>query len=298
MGGRRSQQPAISLFSFQDIVTSVTAILILIVLIMSLELITRKFTQAAGDVEATVVAIDQSVAEMEVLVNRLRAKVASDASVPAAGAALSRSDRDVRILRDQVERAAGQVADAQRVRDAARRMADAAAAELRHKESMAVEMLEQERHADEVAAEAEQLAAKNAEERSRLDAQLRDLKKRGGNTMDLVFRRPEDPSRQSWLLEVSEQGCVAVRLGSGQPEPLGASTGAGTPFASWFERLRSGGDYVLVLIRPSGIDAVGDVLRQLSERDVPHGKEFIGEEQPVHDGAAPAGQSSRATGSD
>jgi hypothetical protein len=286
MSGRRSQQPSISLFSFQDIVTSVTAILILVVLILSLELITRKYVQAASDTAATTSTVVESVAELESLVSRLQAAQAQDDLTSLLTALPSASERDVRILRDQRERIVDQVADARRIRDEARRLAADAVRELQRQESLAGEMLEQEREADDITAEAHKISAANAEERERLDAKQKELKTRPRGETELVYHRPRDTSRQSWLLEVSDAGFVALRLGSGRPEPLGEGDAPGEKFTAWATRLTPANDYVLVLIRPSGIAAVASALERLQGLRIPHGTDYIGEAQEVHDGSA------------
>lgn len=286
MSGRRSAHPSISLFSFQDIVTSVTAILILVVLILTLELISRKFVEAAGSAAATTTTIKDSVAELEALVARLQAALPEQDATRQLRAPLPTTERDVRILRDQRARLLGQVEDARRVRDESRRLAEAAVEELKRQESLETEMQQQEREAEEVAIETKRLNESNAEERDRLEALQDELKARPQGETELVYRRPRDTSRQSWLLEVSEAGLVALRLGTGRPEPLGQSGNTHSRFTAWAGRLTTHGDYVLVLIRPSGIEAVEPVLTTLKARGIPHGTDFIGEEQEVHDGSA------------
>ena len=61
----RSKDVAISLFSFQDIITSVTAIMILLVLILALELATRVATKGmAAEDRRVAQQLKRSVAEM------------------------------------------------------------------------------------------------------------------------------------------------------------------------------------------------------------------------------------------
>jgi hypothetical protein len=296
MSGRRSTYPSISLFSFQDIVTSVTAILILVVLILTLELISRKFVEAATSAAASTTTIKESVAELEELVARLQAAIPEEDAASQLRAPLPTTERDVRILRDQRERLLGQVEDARRIRDESRRLAEEAVGELKRQESLETEMQQQEQEAHDVAMETKKLNEANADERDRLEALEDELKARPKGETELVYRRPRDTSRQSWLLEVSEAGFVALRLGTGRPEPLGREDGGESRLAVWAGQLKPNGDYVLVLIRPSGIEATESVLAILKDLGIPHGTDFIGEGQEVHDGSAAPDEEGRGNG--
>ena len=53
----RRKSVGVSLFSFQDIITSVTAIIILVLLLLTLELLFRKYGLAASDTVRTQVEL-------------------------------------------------------------------------------------------------------------------------------------------------------------------------------------------------------------------------------------------------
>ena len=59
MGHRRAGAPPISLFSFQDIITSVTGIMILVTLMMSIELVQRN--QQGGAVRMSTAHVETRV---------------------------------------------------------------------------------------------------------------------------------------------------------------------------------------------------------------------------------------------
>jgi ABC-type transport system involved in cytochrome bd biosynthesis fused ATPase/permease subunit len=73
--GRRKRAAAFSLFSFQDIITSVTAILILVMLLLSIELVSRRRQQAATDPDTTRRQMAATVAKLESLTAGLRDEV-------------------------------------------------------------------------------------------------------------------------------------------------------------------------------------------------------------------------------
>ena len=119
----RSKDVAISLFSFQDIITSVTAIMILLVLILALELVTRVATKGmAAEDRRVAQQLKRSVAEMEKRLDRLR-KEASAAQAAASDAAgfsaketaekQAKAARAAKELQDEIRRLEVQLRDAQ-----------------------------------------------------------------------------------------------------------------------------------------------------------------------------------------
>jgi hypothetical protein len=298
MSRRRSRQPAISLFSFQDIVTSVTAILILVVLILTLELISQKYREAATDGEATAAGVADAVAEMESLAERLEARKVDHPTRSVAPLSPEAARREERILGAQVERVTAQLDGLRRVHEEADRQAKTAEDALRRQQAQADAVGEQERDAERLDEERRELNASNAAERERLALLERTLEGRPPPGAELVFNRPRDGDRQSWLLEVSDRGFSSLRLGTGRAEPLGIAVGEGSRFDAWVGRLTPRGDYVLILARPSGLDSARAPAEALEERGIPHGLDFIGEGQTVHDGSEGPGRGDRAAESE
>ena len=286
MSRRRSNQPSISLFSFQDIVTSVTAILILVVLILTLELISRKYDAAASDPATQKRATAEAVAELEALVNRLSSEAASEDRRVSLAALPAIPDSELRILSDQVDRTVNQVADAHRIHDRAKRLAQEALTALAGAREQSSEVALQEQETKELRQETDTLTAENADERSRLEKKKQEIEGRSLPGPQLVFKRPPGTARRSWLLEASDSGFTTLELGTGLATPLGSESGDASMLARWVATLQRNGDYVLILVRPSGIDASEKARERLKTADVPHGLDFIGEDQSVHDGSS------------
>ena len=79
----RRKNIGVSLFSFQDIITSVTAIIILVLLLLTLELLFRKYGLAASDVVRTQVELAKVESQLNEQVQSLEdsiAKAKSDES--------------------------------------------------------------------------------------------------------------------------------------------------------------------------------------------------------------------------
>jgi len=286
MSRRRSNQPTISLFSFQDIITSVTAILILILLILTVELVTQSVKKAAADPAATTRSLADAVADMAEVVAALEKAVANAAPLVTV-ADKAAAARTAKVLRDQIEWARQQLADARAVETAARMRAEAATKLTQAAEQEKEIVTEQNRSAKDRAARAEDLAAENARRRAEVEAdpQAGATPSRGG---EVVFTRDKASGRQPWLLEVSAAGLSSMRLGSGTPVPLGRPATAGSQLDQWLSTLNPSRDHILLLIRPSGTDISNEVRGLLRSRDIPFGVEIIGEETVIHDGAAPS----------
>lgn len=290
---RRSNQPTISLFSFQDIVTSVTAILILVVLILTLELITRKFEAKAVDPAASARTVADAVMELESLVNRLASSAAPEGRLLASLVSPAVPQAELRVLRDQVERARNKVCDAQRVADLAKKFASEAMSMLAREQAQSEKAVADEQQATRLTQETGTLVAENAREQSKLEAQRLELEGHPLPGPELVFRRPRGTSKRSWLLEVSDKGFFVLELGTGKTRPLGNESDNESELSRWISSLTPNSDYVLLLVRPTGIETERRARERLMSAKVPHGIDFIGEEQAVHDGSM--GEDSRAT---
>jgi hypothetical protein len=308
MARRRSGQPAISLFSFQDIVTSVTAILILLVLIMTLELIARKCREAAGSVTHVREGLEGSVQELEAVEERL-SRLVPQSQPTRLRPTLAALEHDERVLEQQVEWAEERRDEAEQVRNAAEELLAGAKIDLREAERTAADRMEElaaeaaatrdrlreseraavadEGRAAKLEQEAGELHQANAKQRERVDQRQQEVDEMPRTGTELVFRRPANQERQPWLLEVSRTGFAAVRLGTGKVRRLGEGSGPGSVFSGWLGGLAAGNDYVLILVRPSGVPLADEAKEALQSRNITFGLDFIGEDQAVHDAAGP-----------
>lgn len=287
--GRRRASATISLFSFQDIITSTTAILILIMLLLALQLSQRQQTAAASDLGATIRKLERMAEEQAAIAAQLRrqlaaAQAASGERRPreeyeqAARDAMARLDR-VRLEREDAEKLE-RVAERRRLESEARLAAREADRELLDKSAHQLA---------EDSAAAERLHRENAVEKERQAKRRQEMDERPSSGTELVFNRPEDSAQRPWLVELSGDGVVVVLLGTNAPEPLGASWAAGSPLGAWCDRLQPGGDYCLVLMRPSAAPELMDAVEaRFKEAGVSYGIDFIGDNQTVRDGTSPS----------
>lgn len=283
--GRRKPAAAFSLFSFQDIITSVTAILILVMLLLTIELVTRRRHQAAADPESTRRQITATAGRLETLAARLRDDVATRRA--------QRPSRSLESARRELEVATAERESAQRRLDETQRTGEAvdrllaAAEEAAKDHAQDVEKLERlTAQVENDRTEADRLETANRTEKDRQTKRARETAGQPRAATELVFNQPADSDRRAWLVELSGDGTTAVLLGGDRTERIGRDQAA---LARWVAGLKTDGDYCLLLVRPSAEDTLeAEIERKLGDADIRFGIELIGEDQTVRDGSPPA----------
>jgi hypothetical protein len=288
MSRRRRSAAAFSLFSFQDIITSVTAILILLVLILSLELVTRRQEAAAADPRTSRAALQAAVAALQSLAGTLSAVVPPDEPRPLVRRTRSELARDTRIVEDQAQQAVADAEAARAIEGRARAMAAAAVSRLRDAKQINTDVDRMKEEAARIDDEAKKLALENEEEAARLAQKREQIVDQPSPGAELVFNAPENSTSQAWIVEVSRDGLTVVKLGTNQRRSLGFGVGPGSAAARWLAQLNAGRDHALILVRPSGADSIDALRQSLGEAGISFGIDFIGEEQVVRDGAGEA----------
>lgn len=288
MSRRRSSAAAFSLFSFQDIITSVTAILILLVLILSLELVTRRQEAAAADSKVSRASLQAAATALQALAGTLAAVVPPDEPRPLVRRTRSELARDVRIVQDQSQQAAADAEAARAVEGRARALAAAAVSRLKAAQEIRDDVALVKEEAARVDEEAKKLALHNEQEADRLARKREEIVEQPSPGAELVFNAPENSATQAWIVEVSSEGLTVVKLGTNQKRSLGLGVEPGSAAADWLAGLDAGRDHTLILVRPSGVDSVDDIREELSNAGISFGIDFIGEEQVVRDGVGEA----------
>lgn len=257
--------PVVSLFAFQDIITSVTAILIVVALMMALELVEQPQAEAASPAahaKATIAALETAEAERDEIKDLLADE--SEAVREAAGTSAAELRRDITALEDEAERVNAQIVAGRKQAEA---LAEAASAvEVRRFDAAeTVEELESvRRRVEELEAEVEE---------SKTDDRV-------------VFTLPKGFNKPGWLVVLAGDSITAAPLGAkARPISFGADESA---FLDWAGDRR--GDYFLLLVRPSGVDAFDAVDTDFRARGFTYGYDVIGADTKVlhpERGAAP-----------
>lgn len=279
----RSKDVAISLFSFQDIITSVTAIMILLVLILTLELVTREATKGMAVEDRRVAQeLKRSVAEMEARLEQLR-KEASTARAAASDAAgfsaeetaekMARAEREAKTLVDQINQLETQLRNAQSTRRTAEgkltasQMDDPGATA---EEAMAIDT------------RAAEIEAANVSEKTRQVNEAKDAREGQTAVRTLVFNAPPGSTLEPLLVEISKDGLVAVGADGASAvrfpwNLLGLPTG----FGDWLKARDKRREYVVLILRPSGVDRYDAIREAVVSAGFDVGTELIGEQMSL-----------------
>lgn len=255
---RRTAGPAISLFSFQDIITSVMGILLFVALLLALQLV-----QAAVKVQEVAAEPEPSAEEMQ----RLEKKEAE--------------------LEDELRQLASHTQDYSQLSPegvaALRRQVEDAAAQLREMEERTEkafvrgnsEMREESQEIEELKRQDKELDR----ELARIDSELRRL----GAMKELTFHLSGFEGSNRYVLELGREVWKVYRVSrSGDASPVSEWTGSLVARKSqalrWCEQL-NGSDYVFLFVRPSAREEARELIERLRARGIPRGFEPLGEEQ-------------------
>jgi hypothetical protein len=282
--GRRKPAAAFSLFSFQDIITSVTAILILVMLLLSIELVSRRRQQAATDPDATRRQMAASVSRLESLTAVLREEVTARRTKRPARSREAAQREFVRVReefeatrRRHDETLETQVTVSRLLKDAE------AVAAARAGDVEKVAQLEKQAEADRQ--QADRLEDANRKEKDRQAKRKSEIADTPRSGTELVYNPQTDSNRRAWLVELSAAGITAVLLGGDRKEKLGADVSDSGQVARWIDELTPDGDYCLLLLRPSTPSSLEEEISvRLRNKGIRYGVDLIGEDQTVRDG--------------
>lgn len=272
MGRRSNSSSPFSLFSFQDIITSVTGVMLLLTLLLILELVTRApASSTAADLKATEVDLRTSIEQMrsEIEESTKRAKLAAESVEEFAKFTESHIDRDIEITREQIETLRRELP-----------LLKQRSRELKAAEDSALARA-LEREADR--SQLEQI-------RSKAES-LREKRKKLKNANILVYNRPPESSKQPWILDISAQRVAALPLGrpEEQIEIVGDASTLMKRVRQWTLTRNRQNDYFALLVRPSGIKNFEEIQTYLNSRGYEIGVDLIGEQQKVVDAAKGGG---------
>jgi hypothetical protein len=282
--GRFNGSP-ISLFSFQDIITSVTAIMILLVLILTLELITRMSLKG-------VAAEDQKVARqlnesLETLRKRLKdlqseTADARDTAKRAAGQSVQDVDAERRKTQRNCERVKESLVSLQTNADEARLKRLDTERELVKVErrTPGSQLAEQKAAQDE--ARASGIETQNQEETKRQQQAEKELSESPAMVSTLVFNPPPGLLLKPVLAEVSSDGIAVMGDGATQVHNFGwGFQGPPTEFQKWLSGRTSSREYVVLMLRPSGLDRLDATRQAVLDAGLEVGLELVSEDMDI-----------------
>lgn len=261
MSSRGKSRPTMSLLAFQDIITSVSGILMFIVLMLSLELSNESPTASAAPSVDDMNRLEAAIAVAKDDRQRLEANLIanSDDAVAAATAAAPEELRaDVLHLDQRI--AATEAAIALLEQQHVELGAAAAAQGKIDAKSTAEHQAAAERMRSEIAGLKRDLSIVRTDERP-------------------VFTLPRGFNKTGWLVVISADRCEVASLGRrAAPRSFPTATGGlfrsgpdVSQFLAWTKTLAASEAYLLLIVRPDGTDVFKEISDSLEERGIAFG---------------------------
>jgi len=250
--GRRQNSAPMSFFSFQDIITATTGILILLALVLALSVIIQG---AESDVEVLPRATDKQIAYRAGLISEVDSlkKLANEVATETANlSSATPSDLKDKIVATNlaIARLKRTVVDNQ--------------SELRSQEQL-LEDLQNDSTAEETKAKLEQIELSIKE----TNLKLNQLK-----TENRVVYNFRETARTPWLVQVADSEILAARVGSkGKPESFTSAV----DFNQFANSLPNSQRYFVLIVKPNGIDNLDTIKAFLIRENADVGVELIGE---------------------
>lgn len=283
---RKRRNAAFSLFSFQDIITAVTAILILILLIMTLSLIRQKKNTEATDGSASRKALEEITTDLLLQRNQLRDMEQSleqnkkqQRSRNGLESEITSQRQNLSELRSECDALENTKKDIVRVEIQLQKKIMEMEGEFTQLELIEVEI-------DQLKKQQMVVKQRNVLERDRQKERIDHSQVDGQPIGDaLIFNASDQTGLQPWLLNVSSSGLTAYQLGKGNQIPLGNGAGS-IEFSKWLSSRSSDRDHCLILVRPSGIKSLQAIQERLELTGLPFGIDLIAENASVRDSNA------------
>ncbi len=270
MSRRGRSGPAISLFAFQDIITSVTAIVTVITLLLALDLVQRKQGNSADHIQLLADQLRQKISDAEAELADLRAAVNSADTLVSDVAATSPAQ-----LREEISAREAELVRLQSELDARRNDQKALESAMTRAQVEQFELAPLRDQAEQARREARAADQKRAE----VNAEKR-----------IVFSLPKGFHKEGWLTVIDAHAITVAPLGrtarpitfsSSESILLGKS--AAEKMVDWIEHERLTAVHFLLLIRPDASKLFDDLRARLSARSISFGFDLIGaDEKLIH----------------
>ena len=277
MSRRGRSGPTISLFSFQDIITSVTAIVTVITLLLALDLVQRKQSKAGDSSGNLAVELVARLAAAEVELAELNAVAGTTDDLVREVAATSPAE-----LRNEIAERQSAIVELERERTRLERQRGQWKTREKQAQTEQFDLEPLRQQQANALAEAAELV------RQRTSEQVENR---------TVFSLPRGFQKEGWVVVIDATQIAIAPLGRpAQPVVVRASglpligTSAAAAFVAWIEREQLRSAYFLLLVRPDASRAFADTQELLTAKSISHGFDLIGSDQVIlhpERGAAP-----------
>jgi hypothetical protein len=277
MSRRGRSGPAISLFSFQDIITSVTAIVTVITLLLALDLVQRKQSQAGNSSAALAAELSHRLETARADLANLSAEVSSVDDVVQQAAAISPAELELDIARRE-----SAIHDLQNAQTRLEKEQDEWKGRLKTVEIERFELEPSRKKTRKLVQETSDLERRRKAE----EAENR-----------TIFSLPRGFQKEGWIAVVESQRILVAPLGrSAVPRAFETSgvplfgISAADEFLKWIELERLRTAYFLLQVRPDGPGVFESVQERFTKQNIAYGFDLIGANEVLLDserGAAP-----------
>jgi len=122
----------------------------------------------------------------------------------------------------------------------------------------------------------------NKRERERQQEAQKQNKDGSAPAKTLVFNAPPGTTLKPLLVEISKEGLVAVATDGSETKRFGwGLLGPSTEFVQWIKARNKSTEYIVIILRPSGIDRYDAVRSQIVSVGLDIGTELVGEEMSL-----------------
>ncbi|MEY3172178.1 MAG: hypothetical protein RLZZ436_91 [Planctomycetota bacterium] len=250
-----------SLFSFQDIITCLMGIMLLLTLLIAMQ-ITDQPSRSADQAADRQHQLQTIVSDLQRDIAQLEQQTQANRQLLSSGAL---ADKDLLTARHQQAVAAEQAAAAELQR-------------LRSESSTAARSL------DTVSTAAARQQADSEQEQQRLIAELAAMKSRLQQLSDgtrVVYSQHSGTAETCWIVEVTDDRSIqAAPLGRSQ-KPL--ALGGIPETLRWIRTEHGRGAEFLILLKPAAVEAADLLPGTLREEQIPHGYDLLGQDQTALD---------------
>lgn len=233
MASRRGSTDAFSLFAFQDIITSVTGIMLLITLLFSLELTRKKVPTADLDESTTSETTEKNIRELEESITSL----------------LSVSDKNQAFMEKAASLPASEIASLEKT--LRERLAALQALE--------AEISSSTRQLDlETSRQSEMIGEMRTKTLSSLETEIKRLQEEIQTTSQsarVVYNPDPGATKSAWLIDLGEERIQVFPMDGGPMRTFQVTLGDQIPptFQDWVKQRDSNQEYFVLLLRPEAI---------------------------------------------
>jgi phage shock protein A len=276
---RRSNQNPVSLFSFQDIITSMVGIVLLITLILILQLMSQ-MSAAPPTPTRTVQELRQQIAEMQPVLTELQDALAELYRVREQSEVFTPSQERTDALQSTVDRLETNVAAAEKKIDEIKKRID----ELQNSPAFR-KLTETQQEIDALAAALaglQQQTKQMTDDAAALQAKIQELKAKNtaldqqianNPALKLTVTVPQESDKMAFILDYG-QGTITVIPTDGSPQQKFSSR---SQFSSWVSRRDYQKEHFVVYVRPSRFGQYEDIIKELRAKGFDVGLQVIGE---------------------